>query len=1346
MRRRRWAAVVAVFIIAILPLSFLGLKVASHHPAVRRAVLSRILPEVEGQMSIGELEIGFASLSLGDVLVDLGDRGSVHVPSATVSLRYPRLLARGFEARRALGTVIVSGPRIVVRRGLSDTASADAPGALDLRSLGQFLPDYMGISDATVIIEEAGSAGRAEITSLDLFLERRDAATVSGDAVGDMFGGSDNLTASFSWDVRRGALSADLEIVGADLALGSLLPANSPVDPVSGSANIVGSGTFVAGAGFLGVNVAFELEDADVALPGGLPAATGLCATGTFDGVSLSFSVPEAEWESSAFSARGVFDFPSSSFRPLDLDARHVPGAALRRFLDEPAADVSGSFDVVARATGKMDSASVDVSVRADLAEVGGIRFEALALQAALSDSLLDVGELRAACLGGDLRASGTLRRTPADSSWAFYLEADAEGLSASDVAAVFGRSGWSGDVTLTGFQARGSTGRLDVESLVAWTDLRAGAVAMGSGAGGFLLQDGSLAATFSSRDGSLVLSGEAKDVFGEAVVDAELTLSELPLHMFSGSDAGGASRLSVTGAVAARGPVDALDLSGSLFADGDDATAAVAVDGTLLRSPVGRDLRLDLDAPGAVVRGVSAPFTATLVGDQERLSVRRLEVTGVGEATAEIGLRTPHDLRGSIVVSEASLPDLFSLVFGGVLPESIEGLVFASISLGGTLERPEAQGQVQVGNGRAFGVTGLDAAVSATIREGVVGVREAVLRDHGTPVLSVTGDAEIGGGLALSVEGQGVPGPLLGGDASSRFDLTLGIGGSGSDPTLDGRVAAVDGAFLGVAFDDFSARVTGAERLVRIDPLRLEKRGSYTMSVVGAVPFEALTGTGGEREGALSIEVDGDPLSFLAEIVPFATQVHGSGRMRANLVGTRGDVTVASAQLTADASGVRPTALFERVEDLRVDISIVDGTVERGRVEGSVDGSAVSVESLRGVEVEGRAFEPLVLGGIDAGVLAVSSEPRGARAVVPRLMMPGDVGRVAVLGKGGAPSFLIGGPAERPLLWGELEFSDVSFTYPLLESGKGLAGGLFSRAEWSIRMTAGRNLWYQRPDVNLQLVRGGSLDFLGVPREGTLCVSGRVGSKRGNVTYANTDFDVREVTVDFPLFCEPPRFFVEAETRVEDGTTITLTMESFEGSFGSVTQATTLDESALRLTSDSPDDNTQEEILARLQYGVGYALLETEEQAALDRRRAVEVIGSQLSGRIVRPLLSPVEGRLKRSLRLDLVRFDIDFVEHFLGQLDLWQAQEASAEYQPFLADSRITLGKYISRDWLLSYVGFAEAYEEELGDRRLGLRHELGVEYEVSRNTSISMRVVYDPSLAGWDRRISIENRYDF
>ena len=129
-----------------------------------------------------------------------------------------------------------------------------------------------------------------------------------------------------------------------------------------------------------------------------------------------------------------------------------------------------------------------------------------------------------------------------------------------------------------------------------------------------------------------------------------------------------------------------------------------------------------------------------------------------------------------------------------------------------------------------------------------------------------------------------------------------------------------------------------------------------------------------------------------------------------------------------------------------------------------------------------------------------------------------------------------------------------------------------------------------------------------------------------------------------------------------------------------------------------------------------------------------------------MRPLLSPIEGRLKRNLNLDLVRFEVDFVEHFLAQLDQWSAQEDGGEYQPFLADTRVTLGKYISRDWLLSYVGIAEAFEADIGRQQLGLRHELGIEYEVSRNTSLSLRAVYDPSLAGWDRRISIENRYEF
>jgi hypothetical protein len=456
--------------------------------------------------------------------------------------------------------------------------------------------------------------------------------------------------------------------------------------------------------------------------------------------------------------------------------------------------------------------------------------------------------------------------------------------------------------------------------------------------------------------------------------------------------------------------------------------------------------------------------------------------------------------------------------------------------------------------------------------------------------------------------------------------------------------------------------------------------------------------------------------------------------------------VTVASARLEARTDRVVPAALFERIDDVEVGVSIMDGTVETGFVGGSVGGSAFSVRSDRGRTLLGRELAPLTAGGVDLGVLALSTDERGITANVPGLMLPDEFGRVALSGKDGEPDLLIAGPSSNPLLWGEIEFSDLSFTYPFVGSGGAGFGDLMSVAEWSLRMRAGRNLWYWRPDANLNVERGGSLDFEGVPSEHTMCVSGRVTSTRGSVTYLHTDFDVREVSVEFPAFCEPPRFHIDAETRVADGTTIGLSMHATEGVPALTTAGVTMDESALVLSSDSPDDNTPEKIMSKLQYGVSYDLLEAEEQAALERRRAVDLIGTQIGLRVARPLLAPIESRIRRNLNLDLVRFDIDFVEHFLSQVDLWTASEGTSQYLPFTANTRMTLGKYISRDWLVSYLAVVEPYEEDIGEYTLGLRSELGLEYEVSRNTSLSLRVAYDPALAGWDRRVSIENRYEF
>ncbi|MBD3347597.1 MAG: hypothetical protein GF400_00175, partial [Candidatus Eisenbacteria bacterium] len=871
------------------------------------------------------------------------------------------------------------------------------------------------------------------------------------------------------------------------------------------------------------------------------------------------------------------------------------------------------------------------------------------------------------------------------------------------------------------------------------------GGVAVGSGAGGAQLSGGVVTAAFSDSSGSFSLSGRVESAFAEPSVEAELVLSGRRIESLAADPDVELPEIELTGTLAAEGPIEGFSVGGSLLASADHARASVSVDGIVGFSEGRVDASLDVRSPDAVVRGVELPFSAVVLADEERLAVESLELGDLADVRIEVSRDEEKGLSGSVVASEADLRDLVAVLGDVELPESVEGLVFASVSLSGTPSSPGAEGQVQIGSAAAMGVEHLSAVFAGRLLDGVVEIEEMGLEHAGARVVDVRGTAALGGELRISVVGEEVPGPLLGGGPETGFNVSIGIGGDRTDPTLDGLVEARDGSFLDVPFDDFMARVTGAAGVLRVDPLSLEKRGVYRARAVASAPLSALLADPGGEEATVTAEIDGDPLALLAEMAPYAERARGTGRMQVVLVGTREDVSVAAASLSVSDGTILPAAVLERIEDVEVDVEIADGRLERGRISGRVGGEPIRLEAARPGSGVPSDFVPLELAGIDVGVLALSTADNGVRASIPGLMLPEDVGRVVVRGREDAPALLMGGPSDRPTLWGELTFHDMSFTYPLLESDADV-GGLLSGATWSLQMTAGRNLWYWRPDAELKIERGNSLEFRGVPEEGSLCVFGRVESQTGTVTYANNDFDVREASIDFPFFCEPPRFYVLAETRVEDGTTISLTMDSYEGAFAGAVPGATFDDSELRLASDSPEDDNREEILSKLQYGVSYELLETEEQASLERRRALEVVGTQLSGRIVRPLLSPVEGRIKRALNLDLVRFEIDFLEHFLAQLDLWHAQEAGAGYQPFLTDTRVTLGKYISGNWLLSYVGHADAYEEELGDERLGFRQELGVEYEVSRNTSLSMRVVYDPALAGWDRRVTVENRFRF
>lgn len=1341
MRHRRWVLLLASILIAIVPLGILGLRAASRHPAFRRGVAERLVPNARGRLSIGELEIGLASIRASDVRIDLESGGFVEIPQVTVGVSYRKLLASGFRLDRSLGTAVVTGPRVVVVLEPGGEAPPGPP--FDLSPVFESLPDRVSASDASIVVVDRSAGWSFAVGSIDVIAERRRDGRIDADASGDCLGGEGNFAGGFSWDRTSRTLSITAEFSGGEISQGPVPVPLGPVRTLSGRVSANGHAMMMSGAD-AAWSVSFGIDESDLDIPGLGETVEAVSARGSFDGSVLRIEEASGAWRSSSFRAGGSVSLSGGSFEEVRLSARGVPLAALAGAV-VPDAGVAGTADVEVALAGPFSGPTAHVSIsRADF-EAGSVEFTGCAGKGRIAPGRIDVDGLEGATAGGRFSLAGSAVRCDTSGVWTVDVSGEASDLDLGAFPAPPGGAGVTGRLRFDTFRLQGTPDAPRLDASVSWDDLTIGGVSLSSGSGSAILDGEELVGEFSSDDGTYVVAGSASNVLSRPAIDVEVVLSGFAADSTFGLSGVPLVPSALDGRVSLLGVFDALTLDGAVTAHGHDLEGTFSVMGGLTGGPGDRRLTASCRSDDSRALGVAVPVSADIVLDREALHVTSLELGDVVNARARIGLLGDRTVEGGLVVSGASLSDLIAAATGAPLSSVVQGAVSASAVLYGTLDAPEIDLTASIDSVRVRGVTGLRAAVAASLRGRRITLDGATISLRGQEFLSATGSIDLDGDVAVAAKGTGVPGELLGGSADTRFDVTVGVGGTTGRPTFDASVSSSGGAFLGIPFDRLIARLTGAEGAARVEPLALERTGSYRVTASGRIPYQAIL-KGGSSEGALTVEVDGDPLALLAEATPLADGAVGEGTMSVHLVGNRDGVTVARGELHASASTVTPSALFGKLSGVSASVTVADGAVISGSIEGRVDGRLVRLESRRDASVEGRALEPLSVFGLDAGVLALTTDPGGVRVSVPGLMQPGHVGNVAARGKKGAPAFLIGGPPDHPLLWGELELSDMTFTYPFLDGSIGLGMRFLSDAEWSVRMTAGRNLWYWRADATLNVERDGSLDLIGVPSDHTMCVAGRLAARRGTVDYANAEFDVETALVEFPAFCEPPRFYIEAAARVEDGTRITLTMDSVEGDLTLAAPGATLDESALVLASDAPEDDTQEKILSKLAYGMSYDLLQGEEQASLERRQAIDVVGGQIGGRFVRPLLSPIEARIRRDLRLDLVRIDIDFVGHFLSQLDEWRAQEGRASYVPFLADTRITLGKYVSRDWLLSYVGRAEVFEQDIGYQRLGLRHEIGIEYEVSSHTSLSLRAVYEPTASAWDRWISIENRFEF
>ncbi|HYW69330.1 MAG TPA: hypothetical protein VE960_06960, partial [bacterium] len=621
MRHRRWVVVLAILIIAVLPLSFLGLKVASRHPAVKRAVLGRIMPEIAGELTIGGLEMGLASLHFTDIMLQFENGGYVVVPYAAVNVSLPRLVSGGLIPRSSLSSIIISDPRVLIAYGAEDADDAPAE-TFDVTTLESYLPDYLGISGARVAFRDERTMKTVSVDSIDLLLEREGDGPVTGGASGNCMGGTRNFEADFTWDGSVKTLAVDGMLTDARLDGTLPVPPSVPLEFLSGTT----SAAFVASVSpdtIRGLELGFTVSDAVVSITSLGETVTGVDASGSLTGGVATLSSASGTWRSSSWSVSGSVSDDGVMENVL-LAAADVPLAAVAGHLELDEYGISGNLDVSARVDGPFDDPVAVVDISSGEVGVGDIQLTNVSGTTKLTRERVLAEGVEAVVCGGDVSVEGALERGETDSDWSFEFSAGASGLDLGQLTEITtGDTTASGTISLTDVVGSGTLRRPDLESLVSWEDVLLGPAVLGSGAGRFTLSDGRLSASLAASDSTYSLACLVEEAFDDPTVSGEVVLAGVRMETLLPSLVPPLPPLMLTGAVDIGGPSDALAVEGSVVLEGDVVRATVEVAGGMTApgssgSPV---LTLDVSSQDAQIRDFAAPLEARLSMDASELS-----------------------------------------------------------------------------------------------------------------------------------------------------------------------------------------------------------------------------------------------------------------------------------------------------------------------------------------------------------------------------------------------------------------------------------------------------------------------------------------------------------------------------------------------------------------------------------------------------------------------------------------------------------------------------------------------------------------------------------------------------
>ena len=626
------------------------------------------------------------------------------------------------------------------------------------------------------------------------------------------------------------------------------------------------------------------------------------------------------------------------------------------------------------------------------------------------------------------------------------------------------------------------------------------------------------------------------------------------------------------------------------------------------------------------------------------------------------------------------------------------------------------------------------------------------------------------------------------------RFDYQLRASGSLFAPLVYGNARIRDGVIAGSnPFEVISLSVEDSLRpgryfwnpdnhVLKIRDFRYVRPNEYAVHASGLLALD---------ENApidLRAQVDGNVLAELTKIDPWFVESQSDGRLEARILGTRSNPVLDQLDLVIRDGFMSFEEVLPPITNIRANIQLgdADNFIHIRNLEGLVDGHRARVTNQREVVTADGPMEPWLFEdiGLNFGILSLETAGEGIPLALFGLMEEGDRGFFAVSGKVPGEDFYFAGPPDLPLARGTVTLTDCRVTFPFIgmvyENGEyvfpdtGEEEKVFDflmNMRWDVRSIPGNNNRYfvnipayvgeVAMDLNIDNTSPG-LSYSGRLIDESFRMEGRVVSTRGRVEYLDVNFRVEEFGADFSRYDIYPEVYGKAYTTVRDSTgsfprDIYLVLYVIDPVTKKEVSKGQWEDFRFKLVSsdqvrDQVTGETQEQVLAYL----GYSFNNIQNKAG-------EVGLSMTENLLIRPLFRPIERNLERRLGLDYVRLRSNFTTNlfYLSLQDRTKLFSRSNTYLTtnlnnkldpallLLQSSEITLGKYLIRDFYLTYTGqLVSGYEEA----KLGINHTLGLEYRLLYNLLLEVeynKFDYNPFYSediNNDLRIRLRHSFNF